>query len=91
MTDYFELLKQAPPHDTDAFLQYLREHNEVLLETRDWLVIRNVKYKWPTAFLKKEPNFRALMDRWPDCEWRKKPKSEQTVGRFHVHIITERI
>lgn len=83
---YDELLKNAPAHESPEFLDYLKEHNEVLYEDTNWVCIRNVKYGWPTAFLKGKPDLTELIKRWPDAEWLKKPKSKQTVGRFHIHI-----
>jgi len=54
---YEELLKNAPPHDTPEFIDYLREQNRVVFETNEWLVIENFKYHtpqrpWYTAFWK---------------------------------------
>lgn len=85
---YDQLLRNAPLHDTPAFLDYLREHNEVLYETDQWLVIKNVKYGWPTAFAVVEnPALGPLMVRYGEYEWRVKPKSKRTVIRFHIHIL----
>lgn len=54
---YEELLKNAPSHDSDAFLDYLAEHNKIVFENDQWLVIENFKYHtpekpWYTAFHK---------------------------------------
>lgn len=86
--DYETLLKNAPTHDSVEFLDYLREHNEVLWDGPDWLVIKNVKYGWPTAFAKQDPVWvQPLIEKYGDYEWRVKPKSKRTVDRFHIHIV----
>lgn len=84
----YELLKNAPPHNSPEFLTYLKEHNPVLAENSDWLVIENVKYKWPTAFAKVEnPSLKFLIDHYGQHEWKVKPKEKRTVERFHIHIL----
>lgn len=89
---YETLLANAPAQDTDAFLDYLREHNEVLHEGENWLVIKNFKYGWPTAFLKGKPDFTELMEWYPDEEWGKKSSDKQTVpSRFHLHITSKQL
>jgi hypothetical protein len=86
---YEELLKNAPPHNSLEFIDYLRENNEVLNEDPWWIVIKNTKYGWPTAFAKVEnANILPLIAWYGDYEWRVKPKSKRTVERFHIHIIT---
>lgn len=87
---YDELLAGAPPHDTPAFLGYLREHNDVLYEDSEWLVIKNSKYGWPTAFAKyRTATFTGtFLEKYGQYEWRKKAEEKQTVKRFHFHIIT---
>ncbi len=52
---YQELLKNAPPHESEEFIAYLKKHNKVITQTRDWLIIENVKHNtihrpWYTAF-----------------------------------------
>lgn len=90
--NYETLLKNAPPHDSPKFIDYLRANNVVVLENDWWLVIENFKYHhkgqpWYTAFAKWEnPNFSSLFERWADWTWLKKPAEEQTVKRFHIHI-----
>ncbi len=59
MTTYEQLLANAPEHDTPEFIEYLREHNRVVRENDEWLVIENIKYhrptrRWYTAFSKKD-------------------------------------
>lgn len=97
---YEDLLKNAPPHDTDAFLDYLREHNNVVLESDQWLVIENAKYHnlkgkpWYTAFHKAADRMEWYDDidilyyhmDWGTWEWLKKSADKQTVKRFHIHI-----
>lgn len=85
---YETLLKNAPPQDTPAFIDYLREHNPVLWEDDSWLVITNVKYGWPTAFAKVDaPSFTGILREYGEHEWRKKAVEKQTVpGRLHFHI-----
>lgn len=96
--NYETLLKNAPPHDTDDFIDYLRENNKVVWENPQWIVIENFKYHtterpWYTAFHKEKP-YNAVMDLdilenyedWKHWEWLKKSSTEQTVKRFHIHI-----
>lgn len=100
---YKQLLKECPPQDSQAFLDFLRENNHVVWENKNWLVIENTKYHrtkapWYTAFWK---NSNPLIidwwadacDLWPefqDYKWIKKSKSKQTVRkRFHLHLIRE--
>lgn len=87
---YDELLAGAPPHDTPAFLGYLRKHNDVLYEDSEWLVIKNMKYGWPTAFAKNSNSFmtRSLQKQYGQYEWRKKAEGKQTIKRFHFHILS---
>lgn len=86
--EYAELLAKAPAHDSPEFIEFLRENNEVLWEDEWWLVIKNVKYGWPTAFAKELlPYLSDLEDKYDHLEWKKKPSSEQTVKRFHLHLI----
>ncbi len=56
-TEQYEgILTSAPPdHSSVEFLTFLREHNVVILETPEWIVIENIKYHskespWYTAF-----------------------------------------
>lgn len=87
--DYESLLAAAPPHDSPGFLDYLRAHNPVLYEDASFLVIKNAKYGWPTAFAKTTaPDFTGLLAEYGHLEWRKKTADKQTVpGRFHMHIL----
>ena len=86
---YYQLLKNAPPHDTPEFLTYLKEHNGVLFENDDWLVITNVKYGHPTAFAKVDnPSIGVLIEKYGNLEWRVKPANIRTIpNRFHIHFI----
>ena len=54
----YPLLKNAPPHDSPEFIEYLRKNNPVVYEDSSWLVIENCKYHhpdlvWYTAFAKR--------------------------------------
>lgn len=82
-------LENAPKdHHSEEFLQYLRENNEVVTEVFDWLVIKNCKYPWLTAFAKIDtPNLFPLMELYGQYEWRVKPANKRTVKRFHIHLI----
>lgn len=83
----YPLLKNAPAHNSEEFLDYLREKNPVLAENEDWLVIKNVKYDWPTAFAKVDnPLLGFLIEKYGHLEWRVKPRIKRTVKRFHVHL-----
>lgn len=71
---YDALLASAPPHDKPEFIEYLREHNRVVRENEEWLIIENIKHHrptrpWYTAFYKK-------------TEEDKKKKDEETGGFF---------
>ena len=97
----YPLLEKAPPHDSLEFVDYLREHNKVLEENSDWIVIENCKYHtektpWYTAFLKGDSQYLGwqnlgllwamLPAEMQYWNWLKKSADKQTVKRFHVHI-----
>lgn len=42
--EYRERLMECPPHNSEKFLAYLRENNEVVAENESWLLIKNCKY-----------------------------------------------
>lgn len=95
----YPLLQNAPPHDSDEFLDYLRANNVVVYENDVWLIIENCKYHtpevpWHTAFFKPIgehgaiPAMSLLSFAYWDWEWLKKAKVKQTVpSRFHIHLI----
>ena len=89
MTSY-QLLEQAPQdHLSEEFLQFLRDNNEVVWEDTCFLVIKNCKYDWLTAFAKHDMlSMQPLIDQYGQYEWRVKPADKRTVKRFHIHIIT---
>ena len=94
----YPLLEQAPKdHLSDEFLVFLKQHNVVVDETRDWLVIENIKYHkpespWLTAFAKVDfPNFNFLVGFYRDWRWLKKPVPENSVARLHIHLIPPEI
>lgn len=86
----YPLLENAPAdHNSHEFLQYLRDNNPILWENRDWLVIENCKYGWPTAFAKNYTvEMQPLVERYGQYEWKVKPANKRTVGRFHIHILS---
>lgn len=89
----YPLLKNAPPHHSDEFIDYLRDNNVVVWEDDCWIVIRNCKYyredrPWFTAFaIGDVVNFYNLLYRFSNYEWKKKRASDQTVKRFHIHMF----
>lgn len=97
--DYDTLLKNAPSHDSEEFLEYLKRNNPVEFESKDWLIIRNFKYSkpdrlWLTAFYKPvlfTPDWmkalNTLMYRYNYWTWLRKPIDKQSVKRFHIHLI----
>lgn len=89
MKDYDKLLTDAPEHSSDEFLDYIRANNPVLYEDGEFVVIKNIKYGWPTAFAKSPtPRFtERFLELYGDYEWLKKPADKQTVKRFHIHLI----
>ncbi len=98
----YELLKNAPPQDSEEFIDYLKAHNRVISETEHWLIISNCKYDkperpWFTAFWKHtesmrksiqfDMSFLTMLDGYSEWNWLKKSKEKQTVpGRFHIHL-----
>ncbi len=86
----YPLLDNAPAdHNSEEFLQYLRDNNPVLYEDTYWLVIENCKYGWPTAFAKHDMlSIQPLVERYGQYEWKVKPADKRTVGRFHIHILS---
>ena len=85
----YPLLERAPKdHSSPEFLDFLRENNPVLWEDDEWLAIENCKYGWPTVFAKVEnPGIQAVLERYSAYEWKVKPETKRTVGRFHIHIL----
>lgn len=73
--NYEDLLKNAPAHDSDEFLDYLREHNKVVFDNGQWLVIENVKYHnlkgkpWYTAFHKTTRKSHVVIGSTYQIEW----------------------
>lgn len=60
--EYQKFLKKAPDHHSEEFISFLRDHNKVRFENRDWLVIENKKYwtkknDWLTCFWKGNNGF----------------------------------
>lgn len=98
MKPYSELLAAAPAHDTEEFLQYLRDNNVVYDESDWWLVIENFKYHskerpWYTAFSKQNRLYEVdwldlinILMAFHTFTWLKKAASDQSVKRFHIHI-----
>lgn len=95
---YETILSSAPPdHDSEEFLQFLRDNNVVILETPEWLVIENVKYHtqdapWYTAFDKgidKVVDYRWQLLQWEFPEYRYLMNSvfARSVKRFHIHLL----
>jgi len=92
----YPLLEQAPKdHKSEEFLQFLRDNNEVVDESAEWLIIKNVKYHskdrlWYTAFLKhnyiQNVDFSYLDFAYGHLNWLKKASGDQSVKRFHVHM-----
>lgn len=94
----YPLLEKAPAHDTLEFIDYLRKNNVVVQEDDMWILIENCKYHtpekpWYTLFAKQSVDddlwneLRAWFSEYIDWEWRKKRASDQTVKRFHIHLI----
>lgn len=91
----YPLLEKAPPHDSDAFIDYLRDNNVVVQEDESCIIIENCKYHtketpWHTVFYKTRGMLQvAVLDLYgySDWEWLKKAKKNQTVSRFHIHLI----
>lgn len=95
----YPLLEQAPQdHSSEEFLQFLRDHNEVIKENRIWLVIANCKYdapqrRWFTAFYKPQGvpqrvHFgRLFIDTPFGWSMMMKEPEKRTVKRPHVHIF----
>jgi len=95
---YQEILKTAPQdHFSDEFVQFLRDNNEVISESDNWLIISNIKDpKDYTAFYIESPfrkdygmflhNLSTLED-WSDREWKIKAPHKRSVKLFHVHLI----
>lgn len=42
--NYDWTLKQAPRHEEPKFIDFLRDKNKVVMETKFWLLIENIKY-----------------------------------------------
>ena len=93
----YPLLEKAPQHDSPEFIDYLRDNNVVVFENEAWIIIENCKYHTKTkphltAFYKYAehsaiPALPIISYMFMDWEWRKKRASDQTVKRFHIHLI----
>lgn len=103
---YQEFLKTAPSdHYSKEFIKFLANNNKVELKTKNWLVIRNVKYwteknNWVTAFYigKDRINNVDAIAKMHELyayfheenhEWLVKAKMKRTVKLFHVHIYNK--
>jgi len=96
--EYQEFLKTVPEdHFSDEFIQFLRDNNEVVEETYDWLIIKNVKdLNDYTAFFV-GPNLKKSwgaflvslpeLEHYKDREWIIKAPHKRSVQLFHVHLI----
>ena len=95
MPNSYPLLEKAPPHLSPEFIDYLREHNVVVAEDDEWLMIENCKYHTPeqrhyTAFSKcAKINFEGIPWHLYPAGWQVlvKRKKDRTVQRWHVHFI----
>lgn len=95
---YQEFLKTAPEdHFSEQFIQFLRDNNEVIEEKENWLIIKNVKYDWLTAFWKRKDcleyetlayeQLKNLLINYRNYEWKIKAPHKRSVKLFHVHLI----
>jgi hypothetical protein len=97
--EYQEFLKTAPEdHFSDEFIQFLRDNNEVVEETVNWLIIKNCKDPNDyTAFWKMDcyrnytlfaySKLMQLLKEYGDREWVIKAPHKRSVKLFHVHLI----
>ncbi len=96
--EYQKILDVAPPdHHSDEFVSFLRTNNTVILETPEWLVVKNIKYHdeekpWYTAFdlnpeYTLEYKLQLLQWEFPEYKMIIHPVIVRTVKRFHVHLI----
>lgn len=44
MSNYKQVLKLAPPHDSMTFIDFLRDKNNIVYESECWILIENIKY-----------------------------------------------
>ena len=101
MSKTYPLLEKAPPHLSPAFIDYLRKNNKVVYENYTFLVIENCKYNtkkkpYLTAFKKGgnrmsneqvHKDLESLLKKYANWQWLKKRTTDQTVKRFHIHLI----
>lgn len=63
---YNKRLSQCPDPDSDKFIDYLRDNNEVVDENHSWLLIKNCKYHregisaYYTAFFKPTTHYKRI-------------------------------
>lgn len=98
MVETYDLLEKAPKdHNSEEFLQFLRDNNNIVSEDYAWLIIENCKYHtknrpWYTAFAKVDTVLLALSEmnglsyEFPDMHIILKPDTHRSVDRFHVHL-----
>lgn len=99
MDEYKQLMLNAPPHDSDEFVQFLRDNNTVRLETPEWIVVENFKYhtkerEWLTAFDLKpnmtlESKILLLEIEYPNHTFIQHSLRTRTVTRRHLHLIKD--
>lgn len=100
---YQKVLGMIPQdHYSNAFIKYLKENNVVELKTKNWLVIRNIKYwnkknNWITAFyigkdrINNVDGIAKMHELYAyfhedNQEWLIKACKKRTIKLFHVHI-----
>lgn len=93
---YQELLKTAPDHRSQEFIDFLKENNVVVWEGKNWLIIENCKYGngWRTAFwlhngddIWASKYLHEVYSQYPECKIIIKSPAKRTVKRFHFHIV----
>jgi len=50
-SEYQKILKKVPDPLTEEFLVFIKENNQVILDTTCWIIIRNCKYDGDTTHL----------------------------------------
>lgn len=60
--EYEDLLKSAPAQNSPEFLEFIKDTSEFVLETEDWLFVKNIKYHrvdrpCVTSFLKRQKRY----------------------------------
>ena len=102
---YSQLLLDTPAHETPAFIDFLRERNSVIYDTKNWLGVLNYKYHrhgkllshihYTYFLVPSQLNNSALSEmleiaeEYADLSLYVNRPKARTVNRYHFHLINK--